>query len=117
IYDLDPDNNEAAQRLGMLAFSHHQYAEAGKLLKQYLQEGDGDYEANFAYGEILKQTGKANQAPIYYKRALTQVLALDDKNPDILADQARLLYLNHQPNDAIMMMQDLLVRDPGNKAL
>src|SRR5581483_4910819 len=92
-------------------------AGAKPYLKQYLQSNDGDYQTNYAYGEILKRKEKdrEGESAMYFQKALSQISELDDKNTETLLDQAQLLYLNHKSQEAIQLLYNLLAKDPKNK--
>jgi predicted Zn-dependent protease len=117
IYDQDPGDNEAATELGLIAFYANHYQEAEPLLKQAIT-GNNDnigYRELLAYGQILQQTKRPDQASAYFKLANEKLQKTQDHDLDTELDQARLLYLTGSTAQSFDMYHELLRKYPDNK--
>ena len=70
---IDPQDAEATRQLGVAAYNANRYDEAEPLLATYLRTNNGDYSVNYAYGEILQSNDKAEEAKVYFERALQKL--------------------------------------------
>jgi TolA-binding protein len=117
VYHQNPQDAEALRELGVMHFNQGDYTEAEPLLSSFLAKREGDYEANYCYGEILWRKKDFSEAQNYYHRALSQIKKL--QTPDLSAQimLAQLLYRDDKVEETFAIFRKLLEKYPHHKGI
>jgi tetratricopeptide (TPR) repeat protein len=115
LHQISPNDPDATLQLGMIAYDGGRYDEAEPFLGQYLQHNQGTYQINYAYGDILQQSGKTSSAEPYFERALHQLADIQDKSIEITIDEGTLLFYTGKTQQAMGLFRHLIANNPKNK--
>ncbi len=112
-----PEDPEVLRRLGLLAYQEERWDDAYDLLGRYLRHGEGDFEANYFYAELLTRRNKTLLAIPHYRRVIRMLEdepALDARKGVVLAQS---LYRVGEYDRALLAFRKLLEKYPGNREL
>ncbi len=78
IVKLAPDTgNDMKKELAIISFFRGQYSKSERYFNEYFARKDGDYRANFYYGEILHKNKRKRLARKHYHKALSQINSVE----------------------------------------
>ncbi|MGB9152661.1 MAG: tetratricopeptide repeat protein [Alphaproteobacteria bacterium] len=116
-HQIDPQDAEATRQLGVAAYNANRYDEAEPLLATYLRTNNGDYSVNYAYGEILQSNDKAEEAKVYFERALQKLTESKELSQEESVDEVHLLLYTGKNQQAVSMAHKLIDQHPSDKDL
>lgn len=117
VLKVAPKDPDAHRALGLAAYDEGRLIDAEQHLGAYLAQGDGDYEANYFYGDALTRTNRAAQAFPFFKKAQAQLLAKPKRDFQEEVARANLLRRLGKTEDAVTIMEGLLTQRPTDRAL
>jgi tetratricopeptide (TPR) repeat protein len=112
-----PKDPIAHRSLGLAAYGEGRLIDAEQHLGAYLSQGDGDYEANYFFGDTLTRTNRKPQAVPFFKKAQAQLLAKPKRDFQEEVARANLLRRLGKIEDAVKVMEGLLTQRPTDRAL
>jgi tetratricopeptide (TPR) repeat protein len=112
-----PKDPTAHRSLGLAAYDEGRLIDAERHLGAYLSLGDGDYEANYFFGDTLARTDRATYSIPFFKKAQAQLLAKPKRDFHEELTRANLLRRLGKVEDAVKLMEGLLEQRPTDRAL
>jgi len=113
----DPRDPDALRTLGLIAYDEGRLIDAERMLGSYLAKGEGDYEANYFYGDTLYRTKRQPQSIPFFKKAMSQLEALPKPGFQDQVARANTLRRLGRQEEAIALMERLLKDRPKDRAL
>jgi Flp pilus assembly protein TadD len=117
VLKVAPKDPLAHRSLGLAAYDEGRLINAEQHLGAYLAQGDGDYEANYFYGDTLTRTNRKPLAIPFFKKAQAQLLAKPNRDFQEEVARANLLRRLGNTEDAVKVMEGLLKQRPADRAL
>lgn len=112
-----PKDPAALRARGLILFSQQRYGEAELHLRAYLDARSTDYEANYAYAEVLTNLGRREEARTHYEYTLELIAGLRDKPYGArLAETICLQRLGHK-EQAVSSFEKMLQMYPDQRGL
>ncbi len=117
VLKVAPKDPAAHRALGLAAYDEGRLIDAEQHLGAYLSQGDGDYEANYFFGDTLTRTNRKAQAVPFFKKAQAQLLAKPKRDFQEEVARANLLRRLGKIEGAVTIMEGLLTQRPADRSL
>jgi TolB-like protein/Tfp pilus assembly protein PilF len=143
-YEIDPNLEETNLAMGWSSFYRRAYDRSYEYFKKAVALGPDNPEVNWNVGSFFRSIGLDEKSLVHYEKALVtdplntsthmflassymyvgeyekglnsieKAVALEPENIVYLAQLARLLYLLHRPEEALLRLGDAQKRQPGD---